>query len=591
MEQKAESEAYELDFINKVLHLNESSSHMGYWYINLVTRKIVYSDNIYRLYGLKPQAIPASLNVFLNFVHQEDREIVKEVTAKILHQQSPPDIEFRIVRQDGKVRYLSQKGKMVVYGESEMVMIVTVQDITPEKNSERKVGELTEQLSLNKFAQHQSDEMAQMGSWVWEFDTGVINWSDGIYTLLGLKPKSIELTQKMLTRYIHADDQHFFKDELKRTLQEEVDNNFECRVVRKGTIIHICADFKILNYKGKKVFIGILQDITKEKELQIELSEKIQLAEAITANMMDRAVITDIENTIRLWNQQCERIYHIKKEDAIGKNFFDVLPQLKNEEDIGQINRCLKGETISIPASPGTLLNEYHDLHMIPIKAEDGKVIGILHLLHDVTHEQQMQQHLNERLSFIESLMEASVNRIIVMDRHMNYLYCNQKAADFYNLSKADLIGKNVLEVFPDSINDPSYDQFRRALKGETVHIPALDGFLDEHYFEVYLIPIKDESGFVSAVLWTHYDLSGEIKMQRQLKKSNEILSSIDAAIVELDQEFRIRYLNTKAEFFIGHSLEQLAGQILWEALPKMIGSRSHEIILQVQKEKEKIED
>ncbi len=510
LEMREKLAQYDLQFAHRLLNVTEQSYLMGYWYVNLATRKVVYSDSIYRLYGLKPQSIPGGINIFLNYVHLDDRDVVKEVTRKILAEHVPPDIEFRVVRSDGKVRYVRQKGRMGIYGEGEMVMMVTMQDITAEKTSERKLAELQQLVSIAEFARKSSEEMAAMGSWFMDMETEALTWSEGLYALLGLKTKAVAFTQKALLHYVHPDYQKRFRDEWKLVIKEGQESNFDFRMIRNGQVQHISASFKIFHYGGKALFIGTLQDLTQHQELKKELMERIHVHEAITSNMPELALVTDEENTIIFWNRQAELVNNITKEEALNRNFFDIFPSLKTAETLQHFQKAWNGEKVWVPQTKTTAGNESYDLLMLPVRSESGLITGIMHLARDVTKEFGMESTLKERAQFVECLVEASVNRLIIMDRHMNYLYCNEKAAEFYGLSKEEIIGKNVLEVFPGSFNDPTFDHFRRALKGETVRIPAIEGLLDEHKYEVHLLPIKDDHGVVTAVVWTHYRRDAE---------------------------------------------------------------------------------
>jgi hypothetical protein len=58
-----------------------------------------------------------------------------------------------------------------------------------------------------------------------------------------------------------------------------------------------------------------------------------------------------------------------------------------------------------------------------------------------------------------------------------------------------------MLEILPSSTINPTHSEFKRAMKGEIIHLPARE---DEEgqYHEVYLVPIKDEKDTVTGVLW-----------------------------------------------------------------------------------------
>jgi PAS domain S-box-containing protein len=329
--------------------------------------------------------------------------------------------------------------------------------------------------------------------------------SQGLYALLGLKTKTVQLSLKSLLHFIHPEDQRRFKEEWKLAIDEGLERIFEFQMVRNGQLLHIKASLKIFMYAGRSIFIGTLQDATAQEELKNELAQRSNICDAVTEYMPGKALLTNEENTIVFWNREAEITYGITREEAVNQNFFDVFPLLKTAEALQLFQRAWNGELVRMPGikTPGT--STYHDLLMIPIRTQSGTISGIMHLARDVTKEHEMERVLTERAHFIEALVEASENRLIVMDRHMNYLYCNEQAANFYGLTKEQIIGKNVLEVFPGTINDTTFDHFRSALRGETVKIHATEGVMKEQDYEVHLLPIKDDSGMVTAVVWTHY--------------------------------------------------------------------------------------
>ncbi|MEO5905748.1 MAG: CHASE sensor domain-containing protein, partial [Saprospiraceae bacterium] len=69
---------------------------------------------------------------------------------------------------------------------------------------------------------------------------------------------------------------------------------------------------------------------------------------------------------------------------------------------------------------------------------------------------QKLEQKVEERTSelqhqkeFIETIINSSVDMIAVFDKEMNYIMINQRASEFYKLLPDQLIGKHLLEAFP----------------------------------------------------------------------------------------------------------------------------------------------
>lgn len=535
---KAEEAENKLEFHKKILLQNEKVGNTAFWYMNLLTRQTYYSDNYFRIHGIKAQAVPARPAIFLNYVHPDDREKVADSITKIRSENAIPDIEYRIIRADKKLRYIRQKGQLIRYAGNELIMTCTIHDITQQVQNESKLQELEETIFIKHFIHIQSEETARVSSWMWEPESGNRVWSDNIYELLGFKKTRKEITSESLLKAVLPEDRKLFSDEIKAVAGGNGDREFNFRILRIGEVREMKAYFKLLNSDGRKFFIGTIQDITDHLQIQDQLDENQQLNQLLSENILDKVFITDVYNNIILWNRKCEEYFRFKKEQVLGKNYFAVFPDQKNEKQIYRFNNVLKGDTVhekNEKSSP----KKFHDLHMIPLKDRSNKIIGILHVMHDVTRELLLNNSLNERLNFIENLLEETVDRIIVLDKNLTYTYWNKKAEQHYHVNKEYVIGKNLLEVFPSFVNDPFYAEFKKALKGETVHIgSSVESEHQEKFSETYLIPLFTDNKEVTGILWIVHDLSKDVQLQtqqaeaaKQIKDATDLQQSTFEAI------------------------------------------------------------
>ena len=528
-EKELEDSEEQANFFKHQLLFDEDNNAIAHWNVNLITRKSVFSNNYYRLFGIKAKAI-VELSGFYEYVHPEDRELFRNAIRKMLRQHTLPELDFRIYRTDGKLRYMSQKAKLFTQG-NDIIMMGVLQDVTVEVLLKKKIKDLTDEEVIRTFAQGHSEAMAEMAGWVWNMTDNSIKWSENFYSLLGLKSNSKEITHKFFLSNVHPDDQKLFKDHMNLLIQQKQENSFDFRLQQWGRTKYMKASFRMMKHGDEELFMAIFRDVTKNHLLQDELTQRVQLAEALSENILDRILITDIHHTIKAWNKACEETYGLAADEAIGKNFFDVFPKKKTEDEISLFNRALKGERILLKANRSVTVPGYYDLHLLPIwDAEHMEVNGIVHILHDVTHEMELQRNLNERFSFIESLVESSPDHIIALDRNMNYAIWNKKCEEYYGLKKDHVIGKNVLEVFPSAHNTPAYEHFRKVLRGETVHIPA-ESEGSKH--EVYLLPVKNEKDNIHAILWIEHDLSKEIESENKLKQQARLLETVFNASVD----------------------------------------------------------
>ena len=94
----------------------------------------------------------------------------------------------------------------------------------------------------------------------------------------------------------------------------------------------------------------------------------------------------------------------------------------------------------------------------------------------------------------------------------------------------------------------------------------------------------------VTAVLWITHDLSKEYQLTLQQQRSTDILNLINAIFVETDFAYRLKYINKKAEDFLGKSQNELLNQVLWDIIPTAIGSKGYDAITTACEERQKVE-
>lgn len=138
----------------RTIELNQAQkiAHVGSWQWNIPKNLVTWSDELYRIYGLEPQAFKATYEGFLERVHPEDRERVDRIIKQVYADRQPFAFFHRIVRPDGTVRNLQARGKVVADSKGTLMsMYGTGQDVTELKKVETELRQRTEELeTMNK---------------------------------------------------------------------------------------------------------------------------------------------------------------------------------------------------------------------------------------------------------------------------------------------------------------------------------------------------------------------------------------------------------------------------------------------------------
>jgi PAS domain S-box-containing protein len=91
----------------------EKLSHTGSWGWDVASGEVYWSKETFGIFGVNPGDVKPSHQLFLQFVHPEDRVFVEQALEKAKSETSDFKIEFRIVLSDGSIRHLRSIGHPV----------------------------------------------------------------------------------------------------------------------------------------------------------------------------------------------------------------------------------------------------------------------------------------------------------------------------------------------------------------------------------------------------------------------------------------------------------------------------------------------
>ena len=112
------------------LRRSQAIANIGTWDWNIATGDLAWSDQIYKIFGIKVTHFGASYEAFVENVYEDDREKVNNAVHASVHGKAPYNIEHRIVKR-GEVRYVREMGEVFRDENDQPVrMLGTVQDVT-----------------------------------------------------------------------------------------------------------------------------------------------------------------------------------------------------------------------------------------------------------------------------------------------------------------------------------------------------------------------------------------------------------------------------------------------------------------------------
>lgn len=120
------------------LNLAEQLSQIGYWEWDILADNIIWSDNLYRIFGLEV-GTPIHFERVVEAIHPDDRKTFRENAQEFIDEKRFRKFMHRIIHEDGSVHTVELIGELIMNQHGDVVkMIGTTQDITEHRMSEIK---------------------------------------------------------------------------------------------------------------------------------------------------------------------------------------------------------------------------------------------------------------------------------------------------------------------------------------------------------------------------------------------------------------------------------------------------------------------
>jgi PAS domain S-box-containing protein len=201
--------------------------------------------------------------------YPEDREITITQQKRVAAGEDVLEpVEYRWKVKSGEYRWFSDSRKLVRDENGQPIAMVGVsRDITRRKKAEEEIQNLNKRFEM---AQH----AARAGVWVWDVNTGHIEWSIEMFRLFGLDPKTTVASFDIWNSVLHSEDRENAGAKIEEALKTHSFLNNEYRIVRPNKKVVWINALGQGEYNDKNEPIrmtGICIDVSERKRAEEEL--------------------------------------------------------------------------------------------------------------------------------------------------------------------------------------------------------------------------------------------------------------------------------------------------------------------------------
>jgi transcriptional regulator with GAF, ATPase, and Fis domain len=185
------------------------------------------------------------------------------------------DVKKRIVRPDGKLRYIRCVGTPIVDEGALKEIVGTAMDVTEQEH-------LTQELQRRQAYLTEAQKLSHTGSFGWKPLTGEISWSDETFRIFHLDAET-RPTLEVILRYVHPEDVPAVQEVIERATRDGFGFDLEHRLLTaEGKIKHVhVVGHPVKDESANLEFVGAVTDITEQREASAALRRAFREIEVL----------------------------------------------------------------------------------------------------------------------------------------------------------------------------------------------------------------------------------------------------------------------------------------------------------------------
>lgn len=491
---------------SKRLNLAQRISKTGNWEWDIFSNELWWSDQTYRLFGLKPKQIEPNLEQFLKFIHRDDVNKLQDAIENAIDSRSDYKIIHRINRADGQVIFVEEQGWLEFDDNKVPVkMNGTIKDIT-----EQHEAELTLKMQANIIDTVQDSVM------VHDLKGHFIYLNRAAWETRGYSK------QEMLALSVSDIDTPEYRGDFEEKVVQAVEVikakgaiKIQVEHLRKdGSAFPVEVFATLINVEGRDCILSSVRDISE----QVENQKALEFSEKKYRNLVENAMVGVYETTLsgRVLYANAELAEMLGYESTED---FDKYSALNRYEDLSQrsllIEKIIQNKIIS--NFKVNLLNKSGESIPVLLSASlEGNVIsGTVVDLSEIFESRK-------RLEIFSQIIEQVDDSVMVTDKDGVINYVNPAFTQHTGYSEEDVLKKHP-RVIKSGVHDELFykDLWETISSGKAFNAIVTNAKKDGGVFyeNKTITPLLNDSGQITGYVSTGKDVTQETLFNQKVSE------------------------------------------------------------------------
>ncbi len=430
-------------------------------------------------------------------------------------------------RKDGTILPLEVYAKMVTWEDRPAILSASI-DVS-------RWTEAKEALEESKQDLKRAQSMARIGTWRFDFNTGMVIASKVTRDIYGVLEDALTIQQVQtipLRRY---------RTMLDRALKELIEEGkpydvvFEIRRPADNRVryIHSIADY----YEKQNMVIGTIQDITELREAERERWRSENRFRSFVENANDIVYALSPQGVFTYLSPNWQDFVGISATEAVGKRATDFV----HPDDVALCNDFLqrvlatgekqRGVEYRVKHRDGSW--RWHVSNGSPIRDTEGNVVEYMGIARDVTERKRSESALAAEKERLAVTLRSIGDAVITTDTQGRVMIMNSVAEQLTGWTQAQAQGIPLSDIFTiinEQTRRPSEDPVKKILStGKTIELANHTVLISRDGTERPIAdsgaPIRDNNGNIIGVVLVFRDMTEKQKLMDAAQRADKLES------------------------------------------------------------------
>jgi len=306
-------------------------------------------------------------------------------------------------------------------------------------------------LQAKRFLLSESQRIGHVGSWQIDLPLNKITWSEEVYRIFGLSPETYTPDLESFYALIHADDRAVISDWINACIGGKHPGELEYRIIQPNKGVRIISCYGDVQYDAANRpirMIGILQDVTQQKQAEVALRDSAARIHAILDTVVDGILTIDKRGVVETFNAAAERIFGYSADEVIGHNIKMLMPEPYHSRHDGYLEHYLAGGEARVIGIGRVVEGRHKDGHVFPLdlavsEMQLGEGLSFTGIVRDISERKQAEANLR-----IAAIAFESQEAMVITDADSVILKVNKTFTESTGYTAEEVVGRkmNVLK-------------------------------------------------------------------------------------------------------------------------------------------------